>query len=427
MLDVELLRKQPGMVRANLARRRDPGVLARFDEFLAVDKRWREELAKLDALRAERNRLGKDVGEAKRAGKEPSPQTLQRSRELPALAAQAEKVVDDLRAQLDAIAKRLPNLLHESVPEGKDDGENVQVKAWGEPRVPDFDIKAHGELAESLGLADFTRAAKAAGAGFVYLLGDLALLDLALQRYALDVLQQRGFTPVQVPLMLRREPYEGVTDLADFESVMYKIQGEDLYLIATSEHAIGAMHMDEVLPEQAMPLRYAGVSPCFRREIGARGVDTRGLFRMHQFNKVEQFVFCAPEQSWQVHEEILENALHLFRSLELPHRVVSVCTGDIGTVAAKKYDVEAWSPRQRRYVEVVSCSNCTDYQARGLRVRVGKVGGEKRVAHTLNSTAVATSRALVAILEHHQRADGTVLIPKVLRPYLGGKEALGPA
>ncbi|MCA1812448.1 MAG: serine--tRNA ligase [Halobacteriales archaeon] len=429
MLDVELLRKQPGLVRANLERRHDPEVLRRFDDFLAGDKAWREELAKLDALRAERNRLGKEMGEAKRAGQAPPAGTQARSKELPELTARQEAVVQDLRVQLDGIARRLPNLLHGSVPEGKDDSENQQVKVWGEPKEPGFALQAHGELLEELGLADFTRAAKTSGAGFVFLLGDLALLDLALQRYALDVLALRGFTPVQVPLMLRREPYEGVTDLADFESVMYKVQGgsEELFLIATSEHAIGAMHMDEVLPEERLPLRYAGVSPCFRREIGARGVDTRGIFRMHQFNKVEQFVYCTPEQSWEEHERILENALHIFRTLELPHRVVNVCTGDIGTVAAKKYDIEAWSPRQKKWIEVVSCSNCTDYQARRLKVRVGKVGGEKRVAHTLNSTAVATSRALVAMVENHQQPDGSVTIPKVLRPYLGGKERLGPA
>lgn len=427
MLDVELLRKQPQQVRANFERRHNPDVLARLDEFLAVDQRWRHKLAEVDALRAERNKLGEAIGAAKRAKQEPAADALQRSKALPAQMAALEAEVLALRAQLDGIAKRLPNLLHESVPEGRDSDENVQVKVWGEPRVPDFEVKAHGELVESMGLADFTRAAKAAGAGFVYLLGDLARLDFALQMFALEELRKRGFTIAQVPLMLRREPYEGVTDLADFENVMYKVQGgtEDMFLIATSEHALGAMHMDEVLGEEQLPLRYAGISACFRREIGSRGVDTRGLFRMHQFNKIEQFVFCAPEDSWAIHEEILENALHIFRSLELPHRVVNVCTGDIGTVAAKKYDVEAWSPRQKKWIEVVSCSNCTDYQARRLNIRVGKQGGEKRMLHTLNSTAVATSRALVAILENHQQADGTVTIPKVLRPYMPSSEG-GP-
>ncbi|HEV8360934.1 MAG TPA: serine--tRNA ligase [Candidatus Thermoplasmatota archaeon] len=427
MLDVELLRKQAGMVRANFERRHNPEVLARLDEFLAADQRWRRQLAALDALRAERNKLSEAIGAAKRAKQEPSPDLVARSKAIPDQLARLDGDVQGLRTQLDSIAKRLPNLLHESVPEGKDSSENVQAKVWGEPLVPAFEVKSHGDLVEAMGLADFTRAAKTAGAGFVYLLGDLVRLDFALQAFAMAELSQRGFTPIEVPLMLRREPYEGVTDLADFENVMYKVQGEDLYLIATSEHAIGAMHMDEVLSEDALPLRYAGISACFRREIGAHGVDTKGLFRMHQFNKIEQFVFCAPEDSWKIHEEILENALHIFRSLEVPHRVVNVCTGDIGTVAAKKYDVEAWSPRQKKWIEVVSCSNCTDYQARRLKIRCGKVGGEKRVAHTLNSTAVATSRAMVAILENHQQADGSVTIPKALRPYMGGATALAAA
>jgi seryl-tRNA synthetase len=415
------------MVRANFERRHNPEVLARLDEFLAADQRWRRQLAALDALRAERNKLSEAIGAAKRAKQEPSPDLVARSKAIPDQLARLDGDVQGLRTQLDSIAKRLPNLLHESVPEGKDSSENVQAKVWGEPLVPAFEVKSHGDLVEAMGLADFTRAAKTAGAGFVYLLGDLVRLDFALQAFAMAELSQRGFTPIEVPLMLRREPYEGVTDLADFENVMYKVQGEDLYLIATSEHAIGAMHMDEVLSEDALPLRYAGISACFRREIGAHGVDTKGLFRMHQFNKIEQFVFCAPEDSWKIHEEILENALHIFRSLEVPHRVVNVCTGDIGTVAAKKYDVEAWSPRQKKWIEVVSCSNCTDYQARRLKIRCGKVGGEKRVAHTLNSTAVATSRAMVAILENHQQADGSVTIPKALRPYMGGATALAAA
>jgi seryl-tRNA synthetase len=427
MLDVELLRKQPDLVRANLARRHNPEVMERFEEFLRADQAWRRKQAEVDALRAERNKLGEAIGAAKRAKQEPPPEVVARSKALPQEMQQHEASLAGMRSDLDAIARRLPNLLHASVPEGKDDSENVQVKVWGEPRPPAFPLKAHGDLVEAWGMADFARAAKVSGAGFVYLQGDLARLDFALQMFALDELGKRGFTPVQVPLMMQRGPYEGVTDLADFENVMYKVQGEDLYLIATSEHPLGAMRMDEVIPAEALPLRLAGISPCFRREIGSRGVDTRGLFRMHQFNKIEQFVFCAPEDSWAIHEEILENALHLFRSLEVPHRVVDVCTGDIGTVAAKKYDVEAWSPRQGKWMEVVSCSNCTDYQARRLRVRIGKVGGEKRVLHTLNSTAVATSRALVAILENHQQADGTVAIPKVLRPYMGGIGILGPA
>jgi seryl-tRNA synthetase len=328
---------------------------------------------------------------------------------------------------------RLPNILHESVPVGKDDAENKVEKTWGDAKKPAFDLRAHGELMEAAGLADFNRAAKTSGAGFVFLKGALAQLDFALQLYALDFLRKKGWTIIEVPLMIRRAVYEGVTDLSDFESVMYKIEnrdagvepGDELYLIATSEHAIGAMHHDEILEEAAMPLKYAGVSPCFRREIGARGVDTRGLFRMHQFNKIEQFIYCKPEDSWTFHEELLANSEGLFQGLGIPYRVVNVCTGDIGTVAAKKYDIEAWSPRQGKYVEVVSCSNCTDYQARRLKLRIGRVGTEKRTPHTLNSTAIATSRAMVVILENYQNADGTVTVPKVLREYMGGAETIG--
>ncbi|MCJ2520466.1 MAG: serine--tRNA ligase, partial [Candidatus Thermoplasmatota archaeon] len=247
----------------------------------------------------------------------------------------------------------------------------------------------------------------------------------ALQRFALDLVLGRGYQPVFPPFMMRRAAYEGCVDLADFETVMYKVEGEDLYLIATSEHPIAAMHMNEVLDEGQMPLKYAGISTNFRKEIGAHGVDTRGLFRMHQFNKVEQFVFSPPEDSRKYHEELIENAEEIFRRLEIPYRVVNVCTGDMGTVAAKRYDLETWSPRQGKYVEVVSCSNCKDYQARGLNIKVGKRGGEKRFVHTLNSTAVATSRALVAILENYQNEDGSVAVPEVLRAYMDGKELIG--
>ncbi|HVL88087.1 MAG TPA: serine--tRNA ligase [Candidatus Thermoplasmatota archaeon] len=423
MLDIRLIREKPETVRDNLARRQDAEVLARFEEIRTVDRQWREATSKVERVRADRNKLAAEIGQAKKAGHAPSPDTVARSQALPKELEAAETTVEALRLELDRLAMRLPNLLHESVPFGKDDSENQVVATWGAPRENPSAIH-HGELAERLGLADFERAAKIAGSGFAFLKGDLALLDLSLQRFALDLLAERGFTPVLTPVMMRRAPYEGVTDLADFEKVMYKIEGEDLYLVATSEHPLGGMFAGEILDEDALPLRLAGISPCFRREIGAHGVDTRGLFRMHQFNKIEQFVFCDPDDSWAIHEEIRQNAEEIFRRLAIPYRVVNVCTGDIGTVAAKKYDIEAWSPRQRKYIEVVSCSNCTDYQARRLKIRAGKAGGDKRVAHTLNSTAVATSRALVAILENGQRDDGTVEVPAALRPYLG-KDTLG--
>ena len=274
--------------------------------------------------------------------------------------------------------------------------------------------------------ADFERATKISGAGFYFLKGNLVLLDLALQRFALDLLAQRGFTPILPPFMINRSSYEGVTDLDDFENVMYKIDGDDAYLIATSEHPIGAMYRDEIFEEKDLPLRLAGISSCFRREIGSHGLDTKGLFRVHQFSKVEQFVFCRPEDSWQIHEELLANAEEVFHALGLPYRVVNICTGDIGTVAAKKYDIEVWMPRENAYKEVVSCSNCTAYQAVRLNILVrDKENFEsKRYVHTLNSTAIATSRAMRAILENCQEKDGSVVIPPVLRKYMNDQEYL---
>ncbi len=333
---------------------------------------------------------------------------------------------EEIRDTIHNYLMRLPNILHESVPVGKDDSENVAIKHVGTPRSLDFELKNHGQLAAENNWADFERATKISGAGFYFLKGSLVLLDLALQRYALDLLEKRGFTPVIPPYMINRSSYEGVTDLGDFEKVMYKIDGDDAYLIATSEHPLGAMYRDEIFEEKDLPLRLAGISPCFRREIGAHGLDTKGLFRVHQFTKVEQFVFCKPEDSWAIHEELLANAEELFSGLDLPYRVVNICTGDIGTVAAKKYDIEVWMPRETAYKEVVSCSNCTSYQAVRLNIRVrDKKDFElKQNIHTLNSTAVATSRVLRAILENNQQRDGSVRIPRVLMRYMNDREFL---
>ncbi|MFQ6107084.1 MAG: serine--tRNA ligase [Thermoplasmata archaeon] len=423
MLDIKLIRESPQIIRDDLRKRGDEEKLALLERVISMDREWREVVERANKFKHERNVISKRISELKREGKDAAAE-IKRASELPKEIEDVEAKRKDLEVQIREALMRLPNILHESVPVGKDDTENVEVRRWGEPAEKDFDTKSHGELMESFGLADFERARKVAGAGFLYMLGPLVLLDQAIINFALDFLVERGYVPVEPPFMLRREPYEGVVDLADFEDVMYKIEGEDYYLIATSEHPIAAMYQGEIIDESELPLKYVGFSTNFRKEIGAHGVDTRGLFRMHQFNKVEQFIFCKPEESWQYHEELIENAEELHQQLEIPYRIVNVCTGDIGTVAAKKYDLEAWSPRQRKYVEVVSCSNCTDYQARRLRIRGGKVGGEKRALHTLNSTALATSRTLVAILENNQNADGSVTVPKVLRPYVGGMEVI---
>ena len=426
MLDIRLVRETPDVVRRDLAKRGDEARTRLLEDVIRKDKEWREALQKVEALRRRRNEITRDVAEAKK-GKRDASTLMNEAADLPAQIKGLEERNEALEREVRTGLMRLPNLLHESVPVGRDDTENVEVAKWGTPRTPDFELKSHGELLEALRLADFERARKIAGSGFVYLMGDLVRLDLALIMFSMDHMVKAGFTPVFPPFMMRRAAYEGVTDLGDFETVMYKVQDEDLYLIATSEHPIGAMFQDEVIDEDLLPLAFAGLSTNFRREIGGHGVDTKGLFRMHQFNKVEQFVFCRPADSWEWHEKLRANGEAIYRALEIPYRVVSVCTGDIGTVAAKKYDIEAWFPRQAAFREVISCSNCTEYQARRLNIRAGKMGGAKFVPHTLNSTAMATSRGLVAVLENYQRADGIVVVPKVLRPYMGGAEVLeGP-
>jgi seryl-tRNA synthetase len=306
------------------------------------------------------------------------------------------------------------------VPFGNDESGNVQVKNWGAIPKFDFEIKNHIDLGLNLDIIDIERAGKVTGSRFFYLKGAGVLLDMALMSFALEEITKKDYVPVEPPYLMRREPYEGVTALGDFEEVLYKIENEDLYLIATSEHPMAAMFMNEVLKEGDLPLKLAGISTCFRKEAGAHGKDTRGMFRTHQFNKIEQFVFCTPKESWGLHEELLSNAESLVQKLGLPYRVVNVCTGDIGTVAAKKYDIEVWMPAQNAYREVVSCSNCTDYQARrlGIRYREKEGAPPKGFLHTLNSTAIATGRTIVAIMENFQQEDGSIVVPEVLRKYM---------
>jgi len=425
MLDIRFVRENPEIIRADLRKRNDPEKIAWVDDLLEKDARSRELKVETDQLRQRRNTIARDINAAKKAGQDPAP-LLAEAAALPQRIRANDAEQDEIRECIRGYLMRFPNILHDSVPVGTDDSENVQVRQVGTPRSFDFEIRNHGQLAADHGWADFERATKIAGAGFYFLKGNLALLDLALQRYALDLLSAKGYTPVIPPYMINRRSYEGVTDLGDFEKVMYKIDGDDAYLIATSEHPIGAMYQDEIFEEKDLPLKLAGISPCFRREIGAHGLDTKGLFRVHQFTKIEQFIFCLPEDSWSFHEELLANAEEIFRNLELPYRVVNICTGDIGTVAAKKYDIEVWMPRENAYREVVSCSNCTAYQAVRLNIKVRDKSDfeSKRHIHTLNSTAIATSRVMRAILENCQQADGSVMIPAVLRPYLGDREFL---
>ncbi|MDX8549617.1 serine--tRNA ligase [Methanospirillum sp. J.3.6.1-F.2.7.3] len=425
MLDIRFIRANPDIVKADLRKRNDLDKITWVDDLIAQDIRHRELIGLTNELRHRRNSISYDINRAKKAG-EDARSLITEAANLPKRIKENEAEMEEISAKIRNYLMRLPNILHESVPVGKDDSANVEVTKVGTPRNFDFDLKNHGQLAADNNWADFERATKTSGAGFYFLKGNLVLLDLALQRFSLDLLMEKGYIPVIPPYMINRKSYEEVTDLDDFEKVMYKIEDDDAYLIATSEHPMAAMYQDEIFEEKDLPLKLAGLSPCFRREIGSHGLDTKGLFRVHQFHKVEQFVYCHPDDSWTIHEELRENAEEIFQKLEIPYRLVNICTGDIGTVAAKKYDIEAWMPRENEYREVVSCSNCTTYQAVRLNIKVrDKEDFEsKQYVHTLNSTAIATSRAMRAILENNQQEDGSVLIPKVLRPYIHNKEFL---
>ncbi|MCK9580738.1 MAG: serine--tRNA ligase [Methanoregula sp.] len=425
MLDIRFVRAHPEIIKADLQKRNDPEKISWIDDILSKDARSRQLKVDTDQLRQRRNTIARDINAAKKGGQDAA-LLIAEAAALPGKIKANDAEQDQIQDAIKAHLMRLPNILHDSVPAGKDDTENVQFKTVGTIRSFDFEVRNHGQLAAERGWADFERATKISGAGFYFLKGNLALLDMALQRYAIDLLMKKGFTPVIPPYMINRSSYEGVTDLGDFEKVMYKIDGDDAYLIATSEHPIGAMYQDEIFEEKDLPVKLAGISPCFRREIGAHGLDTKGLFRVHQFTKVEQFIFCMPEDSWRYHEELLANAEEIFTGLDLPYRVVNICTGDIGTVAAKKYDIEVWMPRENAYKEVVSCSNCTAYQAVRLNIKVRDKSDfeTKQHVHTLNSTAVATSRVIRAILENYQQEDGSVVVPEILRPYLNNCEVL---
>lgn len=425
MLDIKFVRAEPDRIRADLTKRNDLERLSWVDELLASDRLVRELKVEIDSLRQRRNTISRDINAERKAGRDTTA-LMEEAKALPEKIKSLDSLKDETEAKVRYYLMRLPNILDESVPFGKDDTENVEIKRVGTPKTFSFPVQNHGQLAVDKGWADFERAARTSGAGFSYLKGNLALLDMALQRYAIDLLMKKGFTPIIPPYMMNRASYEGVTDLADFEDVMYKIEDADSYLIATSEHPICAMYQDEIFEEKDLPLRLAGLSPCFRKEIGSHGIDSKGLFRVHQFHKVEQFIFCKPEDSSGFHEELLANAEELYTNLGLPYHVVLICTGDIGTVAAKKYDIEVWMPREEAYREVVSCSNCTSYQAvrLGMRMRDPSNFELKHPIHTLNSTEVATSRTIRAILENYQQEDGSVEIPAVLRPYMNDQEYL---
>lgn len=427
MLDIKFVREHSEEVKDNLKRRGDLDKIVLIDDLIKDDKNWRDIQNEANMLRNKRNRLTDEIGRLRKSSTDTSA-LVKEAEQIPDQIRKLETEASEIESKVTDLLMRLPNIMHETVPFGTDENDNVEVKKWGKQPQFTFAPKDHIDLAMKLKLIDLERAAKVAGARFYYLRGDLVKLNYAVLKFALDFIAKKGFTLIQPPFFLRRDAIGGAVALSDFEDVIYKIQDEDLYLIPTSEHALLAQHMGEILDGKTLPLRYSGISPCFRKEAGAHGRDTKGIFRIHQFEKVEQFVFSKPEESWIEHEKMIQNAEELFQLLNLPYRIVNVCTGDLGTVAAKKYDLEVWLPGQGKYRELVSCSNCTTYQAVRSKIRFrDKPDEPTKWVHTLNSTLVASERALIAIMENYQTEEGSVLIPQVLQPYMGGATSIQPA
>ncbi|MEK6903035.1 MAG: serine--tRNA ligase [Nanoarchaeota archaeon] len=424
MLDIKFLKDHKEEMIENLKKRNRADKTKEVDDAL---KQYEESLQlkyQAEGLRHRRNVVSEEINQLKKQKKDAT-NKIKEIKNIPGKIQQIEGKQSQLQEKVQKILADLPNILHPSVPEGKDANDNVVIKTWGKKRTVNFELQNHAELLEKANLADFETARKASGQGFNYLLGEMALLDLALQRYGLDILLKNGFTPVIPPMLLRYETLAGVLNgLKDFEEVVYKIEKEDAYLIGTAEHSLVALFQDKTIKEKNFPVKICAVTPCFRKEIGAHGVDTKGLFRMHQFNKVEQVVLAKPEDSFKMLEQIQAITEKFFQSLEIPYRVVEICSGDIGAKTAKQYDIEAWFPRQNMYREVTSASNCTDYQARSLNIKYEDSSGEKKYVHILNNTMVATSRAMVAILENFQQEDGSIELPKVLQPYMNGLKTI---
>jgi seryl-tRNA synthetase len=418
MLDPKILKENPDAVRKML---KDRNVEFDLDLLIKYDLERRQMISKTDELRKRKNDVSLEIASKKKSGQDAGSaisQMQKLSEELNALEQRQQEVV----AEYERMIFSLPNMIHESVPIGPDESANRVVRTWGALPQFDFKIKDHIDISQELDLVDLERAAKTAGARFYYLKKSLVKLNHALMAYALDFLDEKGYTPIQPPYMINKKSMEGAIIADDFVNVIYKVDGEDLYLIGTSEHSVAAMHADEILEGASLPLRYAGISPCFRKEAGAHGRDQKGIFRVHQFEKVEQYVFARPEDSWKEHERMLEAAEEFYRSLGIPHRVMLLSSGDLGKVSAKTYDIEAWMAGQNAYREIVSCSNCLDFQTRRLKIRFrDKTNEQTQYVHSLNSTLVATTRTLVAIMENFQTKDGHVGVPTPLQKYLGTK------
>ncbi len=422
MLDLKFVRENPEIVKQNIKNKFQDKKLPLVDEVIALDAQSRNVKQEADSLRADRNKISKQIGGLMAQGKKEEAEALKlRVTEESDRLAELEVIENELQEKITNIMMTIPNIIDPSVPIGKDDSENVEIKKYGEPVVPDFDVPYHAEIMESFNGLDLDSARKVAGNGFYYLMGDIARLHSAVISYARDFMIDRGFTYCVPPYMIRSNVVTGVMSFAEMDAMMYKIEGEDLYLIGTSEHSMIGKFIDTINKEEDLPYTLTSYSPCFRKEKGAHGIEERGVYRIHQFEKQEMIVVCKPEDSMMWFDKLWQNTVDLFRSLDIPVRTLECCSGDLADLKVKSIDVEAWSPRQKKYFEVGSCSNLGDAQARRLKIRVNGENG-KYFAHTLNNTVVAPPRMLIAFLENNLNADGSVSIPKVLQPYMGGKE-----
>ena len=426
MIDINKLRQDPDAVKENMKKKFQDAKLHLVDEALTLDETYRASVTRASELRSQRNKLSKEIGSFMREGKKDlAEKNKQMVNDMAEELAALEEKENETGTKLKEVMMKIPNFLDPSVPIGKDDSENVEIKKYGEPVVPDYEIPYHTEIMEAFDGIDMDAAGRVAGNGFYYLMGDIARLHSGVLAYARDFMIDRGFTYCVPPFMIRSNVVTGVMSFEEMDAMMYKIEGEDLYLIGTSEHSMIGKFIDQLLEEDKLPYTYTSYSPCFRKEKGAHGIEERGVYRIHQFEKQEMIVVCKPEDSKMWFDKLWQNTVDLFRSLDVPVRTLECCSGDLADLKSKSLDVEAWSPRQKKYFEVGSCSNLTDAQARRLNIRVNGPDG-KYFAHTLNNTVVAPPRMLIAFLENNLNADGSVNIPVALRPYMGGKEKLEP-
>ncbi len=427
MLDIKLIREHPDAVKENIKKKYQEYKLPLVDEVIAIDAQLREAMSQANALRADRNKISKQIGALMAQGKrEEAEEAKKQVSDFSGRLAALEQKETELGEELKSRMMKIPNLIDPTVPIGKDDSENVELERFGEPVVPEFEIPYHTDIMEKLHGVDLDSARKVAGNGFYYLMGDIARLHSAVISYARDFMIDRGFTYCVPPFMIRGNVVTGVMSFAEMDAMMYKVEGEDLYLIGTSEHSMIGKYIDTIISEETLPHTLTSYSPCFRKEKGAHGLEERGLYRIHQFEKQEMIVLCKPEDSMAWFHKLWKNTVDLFRTMDIPVRTIECCSGDLADLKVKSYDVEAWSPRQQKYFEVGSCSNLGDAQARRLKIRVHGEGGKKYFAHTLNNTVVAPPRMLIAFLENNLQRDGSVTIPEAIRPYMGGKAVISP-